>query len=61
MLKKHDFEQDYHSRIATGIYKIGNDSVRIMKRLAYFDRSFYGNFIYYVLMASILKFLNEIP
>ena len=30
----HDFEQDYYSRTATGIYKIGHKSIRIMKWLA---------------------------
>ena len=26
-----DFEQNYWSRTATGIYKIGHDSIRLMK------------------------------
>ena len=29
-----DFEQDYCSRTATGIYKNGHDSIRIRKKLA---------------------------
>ena len=31
MLEKPDFEQDYWSETATGIYKIGHDSIRLMK------------------------------
>ena len=34
MLEKPDFEQDYYSRTATGIYKIGHDSIKLMKWLA---------------------------
>ena len=34
-----DFEQDYRSRTATGIYRIGHDSIRLMKWLIYHDRS----------------------
>ena len=28
------FEQNYYSRLASGNYKIGYDSIRLMKRLA---------------------------
>ena len=31
MMKNPDFEQDDWSKITTGIYKIGHDSVRLMK------------------------------
>ena len=31
MLKNSDFEQDYWSRTATGIYKIGHNSFRLKK------------------------------
>ena len=41
MLKKPDFERDYRSRIAEGIYKKGHDSIRLMKCLIYNDRSYY--------------------
>ena len=34
MLEKPDIEQDHYSRTATGIYKIGRDSLRLMKWLA---------------------------
>ena len=54
------FEQDYYSRSAKGIYNIGHDSVRIMKWLYYYDRSFYENKNYYYSMGLIEKCLNEI-
>ena len=31
MLENPDFEKDYWSKKATGIYKIGHDSIRLMK------------------------------
>ena len=40
MLENLDFEQDYWSRTAIGVYKIGHDSIRIMKLVAYYDRSY---------------------
>ena len=61
MLENSDFEQDYWSRTASGIYKIGHDSVRLMKWICYYGRSYYENINYYGLMGSILKCLNEIP
>ena len=39
MLKNPDFEQNYWSRTSTGIYKIGYDSIRLMKWICYYDRS----------------------
>ena len=58
MLKNQDFEQDFWSRTAIGIYKIGHDNNRTMKWIGYYDRSYYGNINYYDLMGSILKNLN---
>ena len=60
MLENSDFEQDYWSRTAQGVYKIGHDTIRIMKWICYYDRSFYENINYYDLMASVCKHLNEI-
>ena len=60
LLKNPVFEQDYWSRTAVGIYKIGHDSIRLMKWICYYDRSYYENINYYDLMASICKYLNEI-
>ena len=54
-LKNLDFEQDYWSRTAIGIYKIGHDSIRLMKWLIFYDRSFYDN-NYFDLMGSICKY-----
>ena len=60
MLEIFDFEQNYWSRTATGIYKIGHDSIRLRKWICYYDRYYYGNINYYDLMGSALKCLNEI-
>ena len=59
LLKNSDFEQDYWSRTLTGIYKIGHDSIRLMKWIFYYDKSYYENINYYDLMASVCKHLNE--
>ena len=62
MIKNPDFEQNYWSRTSTGSYKIGHDSIRLMKFVCYYDRSYYENINYYDLMASVLTVLNnEIP
>ena len=60
MLENPDCEQNYWSRTAEGIYKIGHDSIRLMKRICYYDRSYYENINYYDLMGSICNHLNEI-
>ena len=52
MLENPDFEQDYYSRTAESIYKIGHDSVRLMKWLAYYDRSYYVIINHYDLIGS---------
>ena len=59
MIVNPDFEQDFWSRTATGIYKIGHDSFKLMKWICYYDRSYYENINYYDLMGSVLKCLNE--
>ena len=56
MIKNSDFEQNYWSRTAQGIYKIGHDSIRLMKWICYYDRSYYENINYYDLMGSICIF-----
>ena len=33
-----DFEQNYYSTKAEGIFQIGHISIRLMNRLAYYDR-----------------------
>ena len=37
MLENPEFEQEYSSRTATGFYKVGHNSIRLMKWLAYYD------------------------
>ena len=60
VLENPNFDQNYWSRTAEGIYKITHDSLRMMKWICYYDRSFYENINYYDLMGSILICLNEI-
>ena len=38
MIKNPDFEQNYYSRTAVGFYKIGYESLRLMKWLTHYDR-----------------------
>ena len=45
-LKNPEFEQNYWSRRATGIYKTGHDSIKLMKWLASYDRSHFENINY---------------
>ena len=37
MLENPDFEQNYWSKTAEGIYKIGHNSIKLMKCLFYHD------------------------
>ena len=39
MLEDPDFEQYYWSRTAKGTFKRGQDSIRLMTWLGYYDRS----------------------
>ena len=59
MIKNPNFEQNKYSRTAEGIYKTAHDSIRLIKWIYYYDRSYYENIIYYVLMGSTCKQLNE--
>ena len=59
MIKNTNFEQNYWSRTATGIYKICHDSIRLMNWICYYDRSFHENINYYDLMGSVLQSLKE--
>ena len=60
MIEYPDFEQDFWSKTATAIYKIGHDSSRLKKWLIYHDRSYYDNMNYFDLMGSLCNHLNEI-
>ena len=59
LLKNPNFEQNKFSLTSKGIYKIGHDSIRLMKWICYYDRSYYENINYYDMMASICKFLKK--
>ena len=60
MIKNPYCEQDYWSRTAQGVYKLGHDSIRLTKWICYYDRSYYDNINYYDIMASLCNHLNEI-
>ena len=60
MLENPNFEQNKYSITSSGIYKIGHDSIRLIKWICYYDRSYYENINYYDLMGSVCKHLNEI-
>ena len=53
LLNNPNFEQNHFSRTASGVYKIGHDSFRLMKWICYYDRSYYENINYYDLMSSL--------
>ena len=60
MSEKPNFEQGIYSRTSIGIYQIGHNSIRLMKWLAYYDRSYYEIIKNYELMGSVFLFLYEI-
>ena len=60
MLKNPNFEQNKYSLTSTGIYRIGHDSIRLMKFICYYERSYYEKINYYELMGSVCNHLNEI-
>ena len=53
-----DFEQIYHSQTSTGVYKVGHDSIRILKLMTCSGR-FFKDINYFDLMVSVLSFLNK--
>ena len=59
MIKNPVFEQNYWSKTAKGIYKISHDSIRLMKWICYYDRSYYENINYFDLLGSICKYLKN--
>ena len=59
MLENPNFEQNKCSITSYGIYKIGHDSLRLMKWICYYDRSYYENINCYDMMASICKHLKN--
>ena len=56
MLESPDFERNHYSITSTGIYKIGHDSIRFKKWLAYYDRFYFESINYYDLMGSLSKY-----
>ena len=60
MFKNTNFEQNKYSLTSSGLYKIAHDSIRLMKWICFYDRSYYENINYYDMMASILPCLDEI-
>ena len=52
-LETSDFEQNYWSRTAIGIYKIGHDSIRLLRWICYYDRSYYETINFYDLLGSV--------
>ena len=60
MLLIPNFEQNKYSITSTGIYKIGHDSIRLLKSICYYDRSYYVNINYYDLMGSICRYIIDI-
>ena len=60
MLENPDFEQNQYSITLTGVFRIAHDSIRLMKWICYYDRSYYENINYYDMMGTVCKHLNEI-
>ena len=60
MLLNPNFEQNHYSLTAFGIYKIGHESIRLIKWICYHDRSYYENINYYDMMGSICIYLIEL-
>ena len=59
MIINPDFEQDYWSQTAEGIYEIGHNFFRLMKWIFYYDRCYCENINYYDMMRSILICLRK--
>ena len=53
MLENPNFEQDYWSKTAIGVYKLGPDCIRLTKWLNYYDRYYYDKMNYFDLMGGI--------
>ena len=60
MLRNPNFEQNKYSLTSSGIYKIGHDSIRLIKWICYYDRSYYENINYYDMMGSICRYFIDI-
>ena len=60
MLENSDFEENYWSKTAQGVYKVGHDSFKLMKWLIYPDRSYFENMNYFDLMGSVCRYNIDI-
>ena len=60
MMLNPNFEQNKYSITSKGIYKIGHDSIRLMKWICYYNRSYYEDINYYDLMGSICRYNIDI-
>ena len=60
MLENPGLEQNKHSPTSTGNYKNAHDSIRLLKWICYYDRSFYENINFYDVMCSIAKSIKKI-
>ena len=59
MLLNANFEQNNYSITSTGIYKNAHDSIRLVKWICFYDRSYYENINFYDLLGSLCNHLNE--
>ena len=57
MLKNPNFEQNKYSITSAGNYRIGHDSIRLMKWICYYDQSYYENINYFDSMGTVCKYL----
>ena len=53
-----DFEQNYNSRTSQGTWKICYDSFRLVKWLAFYDRSYYKNVSFFWSNGDVLTKWN---
>ena len=60
MLETPAFEQNGYSIISTELQKIAHDTIRLMKWICYYDRSYYGNINYYDLGGNLVKFTQSL-
>ena len=60
MLKTLILKKNKYTITSTGFYKIAHDSIRLMKWICYYDRSYYENINFYDLMGSICRYHIDI-
>ena len=60
MLKTLILKKNKCTITSTGFYKIAHDSIRLMKWICYYDRSYYENINFYDLMGIICRYHIDI-